>query len=196
MLRIRDPVPFWPLDTGSGIVFSGYRISDPGSQTHIFESFVTIFLVKSSIILWKLGQNFFSALQNQNNFQFCEICGYIKRFDKKLFFTPLFCCCIGSGIRDPGWVKIRIQEQGSGINIPDPQHCFFSTSEDIFSWIRICILNTDLDPAAQMNTDPQHCFKNKRNLVLWSLNRLSIKREKFLCEEILRSVADPDPQHL
>jgi len=27
------------------------RISDPGSQTHIFESLVTIYLVKSSIIL-------------------------------------------------------------------------------------------------------------------------------------------------
>ncbi len=28
-----------------------------------------------------------------------------------------------SGIRDPGWVKIRIRDPGSGINIPDPQHC-------------------------------------------------------------------------
>jgi hypothetical protein len=41
-------------------------------------------------------------------------------FDKKIFFTPLFFTCFwiwdpGSEIRDPGWVKIRI-------NIPDPQH--------------------------------------------------------------------------
>ncbi len=28
-IRIRDPVPFWPLDPGSGIGFSGSRISDP-----------------------------------------------------------------------------------------------------------------------------------------------------------------------
>jgi hypothetical protein len=31
---------------------------------------------------------------------------------------------LGSRIRDPGWVKIRIRDQGSGINIPDPQHWF------------------------------------------------------------------------
>jgi len=35
---VADPVPFWPLDPGSEQVFSGsqIRISDPGSQTHIF----------------------------------------------------------------------------------------------------------------------------------------------------------------
>ncbi len=30
-IRIRDPVPFWPLDPGSGIGFFGSRISDPKS---------------------------------------------------------------------------------------------------------------------------------------------------------------------
>ncbi len=40
------------------------------------------------------------------------------------FFSPLsFDAVFGSGIRDPGWVKIRIRDPGSGINIPDPQHC-------------------------------------------------------------------------
>jgi hypothetical protein len=35
------------------------------------------------------------------------------------FVSPLsFVAVFGSGIRDPGWVK-----SGSGINIPDPQHC-------------------------------------------------------------------------
>jgi hypothetical protein len=59
-------------------------------------------------------------------------------FDKRFFFTPLlsFLPVFGSGIRDPrseirdprseirdpGWVKIRIRDTGSGINIPDPQH--------------------------------------------------------------------------
>jgi hypothetical protein len=39
-------------DPGSGAFLApGSRISDPGSQTHIFESSVTIFWVKSSIIL-------------------------------------------------------------------------------------------------------------------------------------------------
>ncbi len=44
------------LTAGSGIrnrffLDPGSRISDPGSQDHIFKSFLTIFLVKSSIIL-------------------------------------------------------------------------------------------------------------------------------------------------
>jgi hypothetical protein len=56
-IRIRDPVPFCPLDPGSGIGF--FQISDPGSQTHTFESFMTIFWVKNSIILGKLTQTFF-----------------------------------------------------------------------------------------------------------------------------------------
>jgi len=35
------------------------------------------------------------------------------------FFTPLFCCCLwirdqGSGIRHPGWVKIRIRDKHHG----------------------------------------------------------------------------------
>ncbi len=52
-IRIRDPVPFWPLDPGSGIGF--FQIPDLGSQTHIIESLVTIFWIKCSIILWKLA---------------------------------------------------------------------------------------------------------------------------------------------
>ncbi len=60
--------------------------------------------------------------------QFCEICGYIKNYDNNFFFTPLFCCCfwirdLGSEIRDPGSGMGKNQDPGSGINIPDPQHC-------------------------------------------------------------------------
>ncbi len=57
-------------DPGSGAFLtpgSGIRnriFPDPGSQIHIFESLVTIFWVKSSIILWKLAQIFSSPLQN------------------------------------------------------------------------------------------------------------------------------------
>ncbi len=52
------------LTPGSGIrnrffPDPGSRIPDPGSQTHTFESLVTIFWVKSSIILSKLAQIFF-----------------------------------------------------------------------------------------------------------------------------------------
>jgi hypothetical protein len=39
-------------------VYSGSRISDSGSLTHIFESLVTTFRVKSSIILLNLAQIF------------------------------------------------------------------------------------------------------------------------------------------
>jgi hypothetical protein len=49
-----DPGSYAFLTPGSGIrnrFFSGSRISDPGSQTHIFESLVTIFWVKNSLIL-------------------------------------------------------------------------------------------------------------------------------------------------
>jgi hypothetical protein len=41
--------PFLTPGLGSGI--RNRRISDPGAQTHIFESLVTIFWVKSSTIL-------------------------------------------------------------------------------------------------------------------------------------------------
>ncbi len=61
LVRGMDPVPVpdpsisvADLDPGSGAFLtpgSGIRTSDPGSQDHIFKTFLTIFLVKSSIIL-------------------------------------------------------------------------------------------------------------------------------------------------
>jgi hypothetical protein len=53
-IRIRDPVPFWPLNPGSGIGF--FRILDPNP---IFLRTYWQFWLKSSIILWKLAQIFF-----------------------------------------------------------------------------------------------------------------------------------------
>ena len=55
-ISVADPDPGSGgfLTPGSGIrnvFFSGSRIPDPGSQDHILKSFLTIFLVKSSIIL-------------------------------------------------------------------------------------------------------------------------------------------------
>ncbi len=112
-------------DPGSGAFLtpgSGIRnrfFPDPGSQTHIFQGLVTIFWVKTSIILGKLGHIFFFSISKikQYGIQFCEICGYKKCFDKKKLFTPVFCCCFWirdprSGIRDPGWVKIRNRDPG------------------------------------------------------------------------------------
>jgi hypothetical protein len=40
------------------------------------------------------------------------------------FISPLsFVAVLGSGIRDPGSWMGKNQDPGSGINIPDPQHC-------------------------------------------------------------------------
>jgi hypothetical protein len=40
------------------------------------------------------------------------------------FFSPLsFVTVFGSGIRDPGSGMGKNQDPGSGINIPNPQHC-------------------------------------------------------------------------
>jgi hypothetical protein len=113
---VADPESGAFLTPGSGI--RNRFFPDPGSLTHIFESVVTIFWVKSSKKFFKLAKFFSSAVKKWNNLQFCEICGYKKSYDNKFFFTPLFCCCFW--IRDPGWVKIK--DPGSGINIPDPQH--------------------------------------------------------------------------
>ncbi len=49
-----------------------------------------------------------------------------KCLTKKFFFTPLFFYLFldpGSEIRDPGSGMGKNQDPGSGINIPDPQHC-------------------------------------------------------------------------
>jgi hypothetical protein len=63
----------------------------------------------------KIGPIFFStAIQTQNNFQFCEICGY-KQGMTTIFFSPLSFVAVlrpGSGNRDPG---SEIRDPGSGM---------------------------------------------------------------------------------
>jgi hypothetical protein len=51
VLRIRDPGLFDPGIRNRFFPDPGSRIPDPGSQTHTFQSLVTIFWAKSSIIL-------------------------------------------------------------------------------------------------------------------------------------------------
>ncbi len=47
-----------------------------------------------------------------------------KKCLTKIFFSPLSILPVfGSGIRDPGSGMGKNQDPGSGINIPDPQHC-------------------------------------------------------------------------
>ncbi len=109
-IRIRDP--------GSG----GFGIRnrffpDPGSQTHILESLVTIFWVKSSVILRKLAQIFFQHFKNKIIFSFVKFVATRKGMTTN-YFSPLsfdvvfWIRDLGSEIRDPGWVKIRIRDLG------------------------------------------------------------------------------------
>jgi hypothetical protein len=45
--------------------------------------------------------------------------------DKRNFFLLPFGAVVGSGIRDAGSGMDKNQDPGSGINISDPQHCFY-----------------------------------------------------------------------
>jgi hypothetical protein len=87
-------------DPGSGAFLtpgSGIRnrfFPDPGSQTHIFESLVTIFWVK------KLAHILFRQHFKNKIVQFCEIYGS-KKGMIIIFFSPLsFIAVFGSEIRD------------------------------------------------------------------------------------------------
>ncbi len=57
---VADPGSSALLTPGSGI--QNRFFPDPGSQTHIFESILKIFWVKTSTILWKLAQIFFLSI--------------------------------------------------------------------------------------------------------------------------------------
>jgi hypothetical protein len=68
----------------------------------------------------KIGPNFF--LQNFKNkiVQFCEIYDSKKGMTTNFFSPMSFIAVFGSGIRDPGWVKIRIGDLGSRIRDKHP----------------------------------------------------------------------------
>ena len=123
MLWIRDVYP------GSQILIfthSGSRIPDLGSRipTPYFLELSNKFLGKKFYNSLKIGPNFFlQHLTNKIIFNFVKFVATkkLKKVWQQFFFTPFFCCCFW--IRDPEWVKIRIRDTGSGINIPYPQHC-------------------------------------------------------------------------
>jgi hypothetical protein len=72
----------------------------------------------------KTGLNFFlQHLKKKVIFNFVKFVA-TKKGLTKIFFSPLsFVVVFGSGIRDPGSGMDKNQDPGSGINIPDPQHC-------------------------------------------------------------------------
>jgi hypothetical protein len=125
-IRIREPVPFWPLDPGSGI---GYfldlwsRIPNP----HFWE-LNDNFWVKNSIILWKLTQIFFFSTSKLTLCTILSSLWLLKKVWHQIFFRPsvllLFLDPI-SGIQDPGSGMGKNQDPGSGINISNLQHCVY-----------------------------------------------------------------------
>jgi hypothetical protein len=79
----------------------------------------------------KIGPNFFlQHFKTKILYNFVKICGYIKRYDINFFLPLSFVAVFGSGIRDPGSGMGKNQDPGSGINIPDPQHCFCFSHEN------------------------------------------------------------------
>ncbi len=96
------------------ISFSSVADTDPGSSAILTPGPGSI-IGKSSIILCKL-----------NNFQFCDICGYKKRYRAPNFFPSSLLLLF----LDPGSGIDKNQDPGSGINIPDFQHCHLA----IMTW--------------------------------------------------------------
>jgi hypothetical protein len=72
----------------------------------------------------KFGPNFFlGQFKNKIILHFGKFVA-TKKCLKEDFFSPLsFLPVFGSWIRDPGSGMGKNQDPGSGINIPDPQHC-------------------------------------------------------------------------
>ncbi len=107
-------------------VFGAFLTPGPGSgimnPNPYFLELSDKFLGKKFFNSLKTGPNFFLHHFKNKFFQFCDIFGYKKGMTSNFFSPPLsFIEVFGSGIRDLGWVKN--QDPGSGINIPDSQHC-------------------------------------------------------------------------
>ncbi len=107
------------LTPGSGIrkrffPDTGSRNPDFGSQSHIFESLVTIFWAKRSIILWKSAQIFFFSTSKLKQFSILWNLWLHKKVWQKKFSPLSFVAVYGSEIRDPELVKIRIRDKHPG----------------------------------------------------------------------------------
>jgi hypothetical protein len=84
---------------------------DPGSETHIFDSLVTYFWVKSTIIVLIFWQKNFLCLLKNNFFCYFIIFVATKNVRTPKNFSPLLVLLLdpASEIRDPGGIKIRIR---------------------------------------------------------------------------------------
>ena len=105
----------WIRDLGSGIGF--FRIPDLGSRipNPYFWELIDNFLGKKFYNSLKIGPNFFSSTFPKNSSILWNL-WLQKKVWQQIFFRPSLLLLFldpGSETRDPG----------SGINIPDPQHC-------------------------------------------------------------------------
>ncbi len=94
---------FLTLDPWSWIGFFRIRISDPESQTHIFDSLMTNLWVKSTIILSVLAKKSFFPLPLL--VLFLDPGSEIRYPGSEIRYP-------GSEIRYPGWINIRIRDPG------------------------------------------------------------------------------------
>ncbi len=101
---VADPGSDALLTPGSGI--RNRFFPDPGSQTHVFESLVKI----ESFENWP---KFFQHSKHKIIINFVKFVATKKITTTN--FSPLsFVALFGSGIRDPGWIKIRIRDKHPG----------------------------------------------------------------------------------
>ncbi len=128
---IRNPVPFWPLDPGSGKGF--FQIPDLGSQipNPYFWELSDNFLGEKSYNSWKLAQIFFFSISKRKWFSVLwkerpsywrslqlskEAIQHFKTWNFLIFFTFVgHFCPPGSGFRIgiwihwSDWIRIRIR---------------------------------------------------------------------------------------
>ncbi len=107
--------------------------------------------------------------------------GMTNNFYSPLSFVPVF----GSRMRDPGSGMGKNQDPGSGINIPDPQHCP-GGSLDHGSQIRITLMRSSMWIRIKVESWIRIRIKMER----WIRIRITVKS----WIRIRITVCDADPQ--
>ncbi len=137
-IRIRDPVPFWPLDPNPGSGIRNRFIPGPGSQipNPNFLELNDKFLGKKFYNSLKTGLQHF---KNKTIFNFVKFVA-IKKYMTTNFFHPLLCC--GFWIRDWDPGSGMGKKSGSGIRDKHPGSATLSKIKE-FSFCEIYIHKKD-----------------------------------------------------
>ncbi len=163
-IRIRDPVPFWPLDPGSRIPDLRSRIPKP----YFWELIDNIFGKKFYNSL-KISQNFFFSISKIKWFTILwNLWLQKKGITTNFFLHPSLLLLIleqGSGIRDPGWVKIRIRDKHHGHCTKNNydltiKSCNFSIKKNWRNYLgrdRRVTLDTRADPFSKIRLTTLNC---------------------------------------